>query len=67
MAYSKNVTIEGDICYSIDLNTFIKHCFSKQPLGNEWIVVTPFDYVNTNEILTKAPMFNISGVVIQYD
>ena len=27
MSYSKNVTIEGDICYSLDLQSFIKDCY----------------------------------------
>ena len=25
-AYSKNTTIEGELCYSLDLNAFIKDC-----------------------------------------
>ena len=29
MSYSKNVTIEGDICYSLDLQSFIKDCYRK--------------------------------------
>lgn len=33
----------------------------------KWIVISPFDYVNTNDLLTNAPEFNIDAVVIQYD
>ena len=31
------------------------------------IVVSPFDYINTNDFLSKAVDYNIDGVVIQYD
>lgn len=67
MSYSKNVTIEGDICYSLDLQSFIKDCYKKQPTDTTWIVVSPFDYINTNDFLSKAVDYNIDGVVIQYD
>jgi hypothetical protein len=30
-------------------------------------VVSPFDYVNTNDLLSEAPDYNIEGVIIQYD
>lgn len=30
-------------------------------------MVSPFDYVNTNDLLGNAPEYNIEGVVIQYD
>ena len=29
--------------------------------------MSPFDYVNTNDLLGNAPEYNIEGVVIQYD
>ena len=64
MSYSKNVTIEGDICYSLDLQSFIKDCYKKQPTDTTWIVVSPFDYINTNDFLSKAVDYNIDGVVI---
>ena len=31
------------------------------------IVISPFDYVNTNDLLSSAQAFNIDGVIIQYD
>ena len=67
MAYSKNVTIEGDLCYSLDLSNFVKDCYERHPDSKSWIVVSPFDYVNTNELLSNAPEYDIDGVVIQYD
>lgn len=68
MAYSKNVTIEGQLCYSLDLKAFIKDCYDKpENLDSQWIVISPFDYVNTNDLLTAAPEYNIEGVIIQYD
>lgn len=66
MAYSKNVTLEGQLCYSLDLNAFMKDCYDKRP-DYSWIVVSPFDYVNTNDLLSNAPRYNIEGVIIQYD
>ena len=67
MSYSKNVTVEGNICYSIDLPTFVKDCYNKQKEekeGVQWIVISPFDYVNTNDLLTNAQEYNIEGVII---
>ena len=31
------------------------------------IVISPFDYVNTNDLLSNAPAYNVQGVIIQYD
>ena len=28
------------------------------------IVISPFDYVNTNDLLSNAPAYNIDGVII---
>ena len=64
MSYSKNVTVEGNICYSLDLPSFVKDCYKKREEGAQWIVVSPFDYVNTNDLLTNAQEYNIEGVVI---
>ena len=30
-------------------------------------MISPFDYINTNDFLSKAVDYNIDGVVIQYD
>ena len=37
MSYSKNVTVEGDICYSLDLQSFIRDCYRKQPTDTTWV------------------------------
>jgi hypothetical protein len=68
MAYSKNVTIEAQLCYSLDLKSFIRDCYDKQEYSKaQWIVISPFDYVNTNDLLSAAPEYDIEGVIIQYD
>ena len=64
MAYSKNLTLEGELCYAIDLQSFETDCYEKQEIGTTWIVITPFDYVTTNDILSSAPAFNVEGVII---
>ena len=46
---------------------FERDCFNAQPAETKWIVISPFDYVNTNDLLSNAPAFNIDGVIIQYD
>mmetsp|Transcript_41278 Transcript_41278/g.54259 ORF Transcript_41278/g.54259 Transcript_41278/m.54259 type:complete len:88 (-) Transcript_41278:962-1225(-) len=61
------MTLEGDLCYSIDLKGFIKDCYERKPVDTAWIVISPFDYVNTNDLLSQAPQFNIVGFIIQYD
>lgn len=55
------------LCYALDLLAFERDCFLKQSQQVDWIVISPFDYVNTNDLLTNAPDFNIEAVVIQYD
>lgn len=65
--YSHNTTVEGMLCYALDLLAFERDCFLKQSQQVDWIVISPFDYVNTNDLLTNAPDFNIEAVVIQYD
>ena len=46
---------------------FERDCYNAQPAETKWIVISPFDYVNTNDLLSNAPAFNIDGVIIQYD
>ena len=69
MSYSKNVTLSGELCYALDLNAFLKDCYEERPVEGKtnWVVITPFDYVNTNDLLSNAPDYQIEGVVIQYD
>ncbi len=68
MSYSKNVTLSGELCYAMDLGAFLKDCYEVRPKETtKWVVITPFDYVNTNDLLSNAPDYNIEGVVIQYD
>ena len=69
MSYSKNVTLSGELCYAMDLPAFLKDCYEErgEKSGTQWIVITPFDYVNTNDLLSNAPDYSIEGVVIQYD
>jgi len=67
MSYNKNVTLQGDLCYALDLKSFVKDCFEKKPIETKWVVISPFDYVNTNDLLSMANQFNIEGFIIQYD
>jgi len=64
MAYSHNTTLAGNLCYAIDLMQFESDCYMEDDEDKRWIVISPFDYVNTNDLLSNAPAFNIDGVII---
>ena len=45
----------GDLCYAMDIKHFIRDCYERKPVDTRWIVISPFDYVNTNDLLSQSP------------
>ena len=57
MSYSKNVTIEGDICYSLDLQSFIKDCYHKQSTDTTWVSFDDTNLLRGNSYLILVLLF----------
>ena len=61
------MTIEGQICYAKSVRDFIVNCEMRSTPGDSWIIVTPFDFSETNNILQSVTDYNIGAVIIQHD
>jgi len=65
--YASNMTIEGQICYAKSVKEFAFNCEKSGIDGDAWIIVTPFDFSETNDILKSVDDYNIGAVIIQHD
>ena len=65
-SFSTNTTLNANICYAQTVEKFKSDCGERNEDG-KWILLTPFNFKETNEFLKKVKALNIEVVVIQHD
>ncbi|CDW80448.1 UNKNOWN [Stylonychia lemnae] len=64
-SYTQNNTAAGQICYAESLSKFLSNCKNVEQYADyNWILLTPFDGLFTNQLLFEAQNLNISAVII---
>lgn len=61
--YTSNVTSIGVLCYTLTNQDFENDCNST--VNTDWIMVNPFDQVNTNEVMNNVTLegSRVTGLV----
>eukprot|EP00347_Sterkiella_histriomuscorum_P016631 403352447 len=66
--FTQNITVRGSLCFAKDFNEFKLNCVElDEDMTTYWVILTPFDYDATNDLLNLVADYNVGGVVIGTD